>query len=93
MAKVTFFTNLDEAKPYIFDLNQRWSGAVPSVGHQVEVAFDPNRRQRGSTFLLRVVAVTWRNLGHDAEVELHMHQNGMSIRDWMEWFKRIEQRA
>ncbi len=81
---ITFHTNLDEAQPHVRELNRTWFGGapVPSVGHEVELPLS-----NGRVLPLRVVAVRWDHAG-DARVELHIAQHGMSIRDWMEWFKR-----
>jgi hypothetical protein len=93
MAKVHLFTNLDEAQSYLVDLNKLWGNSVPSVGHDVEVPFDSSDLKRKRCFRLRVVSVTWRNFGAEAWVELHSNMPGMSIRDWTEWFKRMERNA
>lgn len=89
MRKIHFHTNLDEARPYVEDLNNCWQGPVPGVGH--EIVFDVGQGQgRGlKHFRLRVVQVRWSRAG-DALIELHMPElPRMTIAEWSEWFKRF----
>ncbi len=92
MTKCVFFTNLDEAQPYVRPLNARdgegtrWLGPVPVVGN--EVLFRVHER---FTFRLRVCAITWNPRGDEAQVELHLPPAPhTSIKSWMDWFKRHE---
>lgn len=90
--RLSFFTNLDEAQPYVRDLNApvghgtRWAGSVPAVGNEILFRVHAN-----FAFRLRVCSVTWMAQGAECQVELHLPLvPARSIADWVEWFKRHE---
>ncbi len=93
---ITFFTNLDEAQPYVRRMNESasrdgapWVGSVPRKGDRIE--FERQSR-KGFRFDLEVVSITHNATGSETRVELHLGSawGGRSIADWMEWFKRHE---
>lgn len=94
MTKCHFFTNLDEAQPYVRRMNKSssrdgWVGGVPHKGDRIE--FERSFR-RGHVFDLEVVAVTHSQTGDTARVELHIPSTwgSRSLREWIDWFKRHE---
>jgi hypothetical protein len=80
---IRFFTNLDEAKPYVG--SESWKGRVPAVGDIIEYRITPH-------FILQlaVVGITHNADGTETRVEMHMGRcyPGFSIADWMAWFER-----
>lgn len=88
---VRFFTNLDDAQPWVHRMNRDgWKGAAPRIGESVRFILN---RSRQTHFDLLVVNVTHAATGEHAEVELHMPRNFESIRAWMDYFKRHSEGA
>jgi hypothetical protein len=99
MTKCVFFTNLDEAQPYVRRMNEStyrngspWVGGVPRKGERVE--FERQFR-KGHVFDMEVVAVTHSSTGSEARIELHVPSTWgqRSLREWIEWFKRHERES
>lgn len=84
---IRFFTNLDEAKPYVGA--EPWKGPIPRVGDRIEY-----RVTERFVMALEVVGITHNADGTETRVEMHMGRQhpGWSIRDWMDWFKRAKAR-
>jgi hypothetical protein len=80
--KVTFTSNLDEVKRFLYDLNDNWKGdQYPSVGERVQF-------QGKYIFDLEVVRVSFFDCGAAKEIELHIpsYYKSMSVYDWTEKF-------
>lgn len=100
---IHFHSNLDEAKPYIHDLNQKWKDrrtndgtlvvVIPHKGESIEFKF--TKHVEGSTcphtfsFKLEVVDVTYSNFGNDVTIELQVPQHFNSTLHWMTWFENF----
>lgn len=84
---IRFFTNLDEAKPYVG--SAPWKGPLPTVGDRIEY-----RVHHQFVFRLQVVGITHNSDGSETRVEMHIggERPGWSIRDWMEWFRERKER-
>lgn len=93
---IRFFTNLDEAQPYVHLMNDRRLGEgwkapnPPRVGDSVRFVVSEHARTH---FDLRVVAVTHSANGEHVDVELHVPTYFSTIKEWMEHFARLRERA
>jgi hypothetical protein len=88
--RITFQTNLDEAKPFMHsrdgNIGQTWT-RVPAVGERI--AFDISAWcGDGHIFVLRVCGVTSSQDGQNVVVDLHMPYDGESIKDWSDNLRR-----
>lgn|SRR6185369_912528 len=96
--KLTFHTNLDEAKLDVRDLNYKVRDYlvdhVPREGDRIVFRFEkpdgPLGFERSFTYELEMCAVNWNYHDCVIAVELHIpsYYSSMSLNDYCEWFKR-----
>jgi hypothetical protein len=84
---ITFHTNLDEAKSYVFYQTEKlpWTH-VPAVGSLIRFALPIE--PKGSTFSLEVVEVSYSADGQECTVELHIPSHmRMGVDEWSKWLR------
>ncbi len=90
--KITFHTNLDMAKGYVYDqtspvFNKAEWTHIPAVGSLIR--FNLPIEPKGSYFELEVVSVYYSANGQQCTVELHIPRiPSRSIAEWEQWMKR-----